>query len=223
MKSLITAAVALVAIAGTGWLVAQNDDHALRLWLIDRIEDAYVNGDTETLRRMAEHEYEHDIGEWLDRQSNDPTRITQAMGGGPSGATCPPGTTYVESDGLCHQNPSTEPTGPPVPPIPDFEPGPIPPPPPPPVQVPTPTPTPTPLPKPKVNPACLNALQLVAQCWAEREVIRRIADEADADEKDRNPQAPDSSDLQALKQACSDKGVECTVKTLAAANLCAAG
>ncbi len=214
MKYPILAAIALVAIAGTAWLVAQNEDHALRLWLIDRIEQAYVDGDTERLRRMAESEYERDIEDWLDRQSAGVVSVSSASGDDET-KFCPDGTIFVEKDGMCHAPPSTGPVSPPLPPIdlPDV-PLDIPPPPPaPPVQVPTPTPAPTPLPKPRINPACLNAMQLVAQCWAEQAAICRIADEADADEED----------LYALRQACSDKGVECTVKTVAAANLCAAG
>lgn len=45
--------VVLVAVTATAAVVAQDDDHALRLWLIDRIEQAYADNDAETLRRMA--------------------------------------------------------------------------------------------------------------------------------------------------------------------------
>lgn len=207
MKYPIFAAVALVAVTGTAWLVAQDEDHALRLWLIDRIEDAYANGDSETLRRMAEREYEYDVGEWLSLQSAGPTRITQAMAGGPPGATCPPGTVYVEKDGLCHQPPSTGPTGPPVPPIPDFEPDPIPKqPPPPPLVVQPPLPSPWGNSPPPVPDLCALAWQTVASCLIQERAICTAAD--------KKPEEP------ALARLCADQRRECARLTVLAIRLC---
>lgn len=52
----------------TATIYAQDDDADfadLRLWLIDRIEKAWADGDTETLQRMAEAEHENDVVDWI--------------------------------------------------------------------------------------------------------------------------------------------------------------
>lgn len=155
MKSLIFATVALVVIGGAGLLVAQNEDHALRLWLIDRIERAYVDGDAEALRRMAKHEYEHDIGEWLKRQ---PIGTTGAVSDDGRHGPCRNDQDCM-SDQYCSNASCTK-----LPEIPlpdDLPPVEIPPPPPP----------------PPVPDLCALAWQTVASCIVQERVVCTLADD----------------------------------------------
>lgn len=204
MKSPIFAAVALLAIAGTGWLVAQNEDHNLRLWLIDRIEDAYANGDTETLRRMAEHEYENAIGEWLKRQ---PARTTNAVSDDGRYGPCR-NDQDCASDQYCSNQSCTKLPDPTLPDdLPPIEiPPPPPPPPAPPLVIRPPLPSPWGDNAPPVPNLCALAWQTVASCLIEERAICTLADD--------NPEEP------ALAKLCADKRRECARLTVLAIRLC---
>lgn len=191
---LLSVLAVVSVICGAAAVIAEDDDHALRLWLIDRIEQAYANGDTETLRHMAEAEYQNQVEEWLRTQSDGLAEIAQASKS--KKGKCPEGTTYVKKDGLCHQNPSTGPTGPAV--------RPTPPPSPPKRTVYTP-------PRwgtrgPPVPDLCSLAWQSVASCSIEAAAICVAAE--------------DDEETNGLDQLCNERLGDCARLAVLAARLC---
>jgi len=204
---LLCGLLVVLAASGAAVLIAQDDDHALRLWLIDRIEQAYADGDTETLRHMAEAEYQHQIAAWLHEQSDGLAQSAQSSKSKKPGS-CPPGTTYVENDGLCHQNPSTGPTGPPVPPfeLPEVPPHNQPPPQPPSPPVVVHTPPRWGTEGPPIPDLCASAGQTVARCSMQAAAVCAAAEE--------------DEETNALDQLCEERIRDCARLAVLATRLC---